>query len=408
MKKFLFFSSCVIFLTWLYLAANTLGYNQKNLNLWNIEQAEAAPTTGNVNISGTILSFMTLAFGSGSNVSFGNITPETAKCGDQSTQASVTTNAANGYTLALSDGGGEGEPTSATLRPDSTSVDTAAAMANADNSMTNLYASIDNYDAPDDMTFIYSNNTNYSYAYFSPAPSIPAGATNISLKLYARLGGGIGRPVKYQWGVKVGAQKYYMTDSAYDTDNGQSLIDTTYREYNSDTTYDTNPAGGDWTVETANTALMGISLQNFADEEENIYHPVCTELWAVWTYTPSGNGSNSAMVHTDGETYISDMSGSTIELPIKWAADHTTQGVGTSMFSGTQKEVIWGTGTTACDVDGNKWAAVPGDAAIGHTVTGFLLDSDSSFWGWRIEVPNTQKTGMYNGNVLFTGVAVLN
>jgi hypothetical protein len=72
----------------------------------------------------------------------------------------------------------------------------------------------------------------------------------------------------------------------------------------------------------------------------------------------------------------------------------------------TSKEAAWGTGTTVCDAN-NKYAGAPATATTAHTVTGFHSGADTSSWGWKIDVPNTQKTGSYSGNVTFTATAVL-
>lgn len=119
------------------------------------------------------------------------------------------------------------------------------------------------------------------------------------------------------------------------------------------------------------------------------------------------SASNSAMVHSDGSTYIPDMNSGTIATPVLWVTG-THIGVGVNLFSGTQKvTATWGTGTTVCDLAYDKWAAVPAAATTGHTVTGYHATADSSYWGWRIDAANTQKTGIYSGNVLFTSAAVL-
>ena len=118
-----------------------------------------------------------------------------------------------------------------------------------------------------------------------------------------------------------------------------------------------------------------------------------------------GSNTNSAMIHSDGSTYIPDITG-TIATPLVWTSG-TTVGVGINLFSGTQKAAGWGTGTTVCDTTFNNWAYVPATATTGHTVTGYHAAADSSYWDWRIAVPLTQKTGTYSGNVLFTSAAVL-
>ena len=118
-----------------------------------------------------------------------------------------------------------------------------------------------------------------------------------------------------------------------------------------------------------------------------------------------GSDTNSALMAADS-TYIPDITG-TIATPLLWTSG-VTAGVGINLFSGTQKSgSVWGTGTTVCDLAFDKWGKVPSAAATGHTVTGYHATADSSYWGWRIGVPLTQKTGTYSGNVLFTSAAVL-
>jgi hypothetical protein len=115
-----------------------------------------------------------------------------------------------------------------------------------------------------------------------------------------------------------------------------------------------------------------------------------------------GSGTNSALLHTDTSTYISDYAG-TVAVPTSW----TDTGLGVTMFAAdTNKESAWGTGTTVCDSN-NKYAGAPESSTTGHTVTGFHSSADTSSWGWKIDVLGSQKTGSYNGSVTFTATAVL-
>lgn len=114
---------------------------------------------------------------------------------------------------------------------------------------------------------------------------------------------------------------------------------------------------------------------------------------------------SSALVHTDTTTYIADFGG-TIVTPLPWTGG-TSVGLGISMFAAdSSKEAKWGAGTTATDV-ANWYAAVPFSATTAHTVTGFHASADTSSWAFEADVPNTQKTGNYSGNVTFTATAVL-
>jgi hypothetical protein len=115
-----------------------------------------------------------------------------------------------------------------------------------------------------------------------------------------------------------------------------------------------------------------------------------------------GSDTNSAMLHTDTTTYIADYAG-TLTTPTSW----TGTGAGITLFAAdTGKEAKWGTGTTYNDAN-NKYAGVPSAATTGHTVTGFHASADTSSWGFKVDVPNSQKTGSYSGNVTFTATAVL-
>jgi len=117
------------------------------------------------------------------------------------------------------------------------------------------------------------------------------------------------------------------------------------------------------------------------------------------------SGSNSSMTHTDDTvTKITDFTLGNITTPVVWGAG---TGVGITLFAAdTSKEAKWGTGTTYNDSN-NKYAAVPETATTAHTVTGFREGADTSSWAFKIDVPNTQKTGAYSGTVTFTATAVL-
>lgn len=142
--------------------------------------------------------------------------------------------------------------------------------------------------------------------------------------------------------------------------------------------------------------------------------PICYDTGTVGSVTTnSSNGytigvsdaktsTNSALLHTDTTTYIADYAG-TIATPTTWNGT----GLGVSLYAAdTNKEVAWGTGTTVCDAN-NKYAGVPENATTAHTVTGFHASADTSSWSFKVDVPNTQKTGAYSGTATFTATAVL-
>lgn len=118
-----------------------------------------------------------------------------------------------------------------------------------------------------------------------------------------------------------------------------------------------------------------------------------------------GSDTNSTLRHTDTTTWIADYAG-TIGTPTSW----TGTGLGFCLFEGTNKDVKWGTGTTAQDAN-NKYAGAPQAADTIMTKTGYSAGADTAKISWEIDVPNTQKTGSYSspvGNkVTLTVTAVL-
>lgn len=112
-------------------------------------------------------------------------------------------------------------------------------------------------------------------------------------------------------------------------------------------------------------------------------------------------GSWSTLLHTDSTTRIADYAG-TIATPTTWSGT----GLGICVYSATDKEAKWGTGTTEADSN-NKYAGVPQTAGIIHTKTGAPTVSNATSIGYKVVVPNTQKTGSYSGDVTYTATGVL-
>lgn len=144
--------------------------------------------------------------------------------------------------------------------------------------------------------------------------------------------------------------------------------------------------------------------------------PICSNTATVASVTTNAaNGytlglsdgvasTGSALLHTDGNTRIPDMTNGTIATPVVWG---TNYGLGVGLYAAdTNKEAAWGSGTTVCDAN-NKYAAIPQNATTAHTVTGYLSGADTSSWSWKIDVQNTQKTGTYSGTATLTATAVL-
>jgi len=118
------------------------------------------------------------------------------------------------------------------------------------------------------------------------------------------------------------------------------------------------------------------------------------------------SGTDSALLHTDTTTRIPDFDG-TIDTPLNWLEDGEGTGLGISLYAAdTSKESKWGTGTTVCDAN-NKYAGIPQNTTTAHTASGYKSGADTSSWSFKVDVPNTQKTGSYSGSVTFTATAVL-
>lgn len=140
---------------------------------------------------------------------------------------------------------------------------------------------------------------------------------------------------------------------------------------------------------------------------------VTTNAANGYKMTPSdGFATSSALVHTDASTPIIDYAG-TVSAPTIWSLS-TAYGLGVTLWSGSTAvaapwSVAGGAPADACVVASTKWAGVPanGTAASGLVRTGPVAGVDYSKWGWKVNVSNTQKTGVYAGTVIFTVVNVL-
>ncbi len=108
-----------------------------------------------------------------------------------------------------------------------------------------------------------------------------------------------------------------------------------------------------------------------------------------------------------GSVYIPDATGATLDSPAFWVTGNAGfLGLGATMFAAdNNKEAKWGTGTTACD-GYNKWGGISTNLWMAHTVTGYHAGLDTSTWGWKVDVPNTQASGSYSGDETFSSTAV--
>ena len=115
-------------------------------------------------------------------------------------------------------------------------------------------------------------------------------------------------------------------------------------------------------------------------------------------------GSDSALQHSSSSR-VSDYSG-TISAPTIWSSG---TGFGICIYSGSGKDTArWGTGT-AFDSSLNKYAGVPQDASSGgvYAKTGSPVVNDIVGVGYKLVVPNSQKTGDYQGTLTYTVTGVL-
>jgi hypothetical protein len=114
------------------------------------------------------------------------------------------------------------------------------------------------------------------------------------------------------------------------------------------------------------------------------------------------SGSNSSLIHPDGATRIADYAG-TIGSPTSWNGT----GLGICFYSGTGKDTAkWGTGTTPSD-SLNKYAGVPTGSTVINTNSNTTITADKDRIGYKLVVPNSQKSGQYTGAVTYTATALL-
>jgi hypothetical protein len=101
MKKALYITLVILSAYWLTLLAD---YKKGDNNYLGIQTAKAASATQGVTLSVNVLEYLNFTTTSGGTINFGNLTPGTPKCNASGTVFSVTTNASNGYQMAIHDG----------------------------------------------------------------------------------------------------------------------------------------------------------------------------------------------------------------------------------------------------------------------------------------------------------------
>ena len=114
-------------------------------------------------------------------------------------------------------------------------------------------------------------------------------------------------------------------------------------------------------------------------------------------------GSDSTLLHDDGTTRIIDFSGTFSDPsgPLAWMSGY---GLGVCPYLANGKnETKWGAGTSPSDIS-NLYAGVPQNDAVLFTNTDTTISNDGARIGYKLVVPNTQKTGNYEGEILYTAV----
>lgn len=154
-------------------------------------------------------------------------------------------------------------------------------------STTNLYQSVDENPADDDTSYILPASAGANVLFSSNQGTIPAGATGISLTIYGRYKGSLGRAVKAKNQVKSGSSTSFGTEIS-------SWSGWTDRS----DTFSNDPATSTgWTVSGANSATIGFVLTSFYDADQDLYFkPRCTQIYWIWTYTPPAASTNVQLI----------------------------------------------------------------------------------------------------------------
>ncbi|MDD5397202.1 MAG: hypothetical protein PHW24_04055 [Candidatus Moranbacteria bacterium] len=120
---------------------------------------------------------------------------------------------------------------------------------------------------------------------------------------------------------------------------------------------------------------------------------VTTDSWGGYDMYIS---QNDDLKHADPLTTIAPFS-CTIAAPCFWSG----AGFGFTVNSGTSVEAKWGTSPSY------KYAAIPSTTTLFHTKWGYSSGGDNTVIGYKLDVPTTQKSGVYTNIITYTAVAKL-
>lgn len=116
------------------------------------------------------------------------------------------------------------------------------------------------------------------------------------------------------------------------------------------------------------------------------------------------DGDSSMLNQGDMSTLIGDYT-ALISNPQAYAPGD--KGLGFTLYGAdTNKEAKWGTGGTFNSIN-NNYAGIPQNATVFHSSPGYKDINDHSYMGFLLDVPGTQKTGVYSGDIVITATTVL-
>jgi hypothetical protein len=120
---------------------------------------------------------------------------------------------------------------------------------------------------------------------------------------------------------------------------------------------------------------------------------VTTDAWNGYVLNVS---KDHQMRHADGSPDIDDHNG-TIATPVFWSAPNNL-GFGFTVISGTNVDAKWKDGLNY------KYAAFPDIATMAHSKPDYKSPADRTIIGYKVDVPESQKSGYYSCNITYTAV----